>query len=226
MPLSAGSGPARPFIHWWNTRGEWVEAPNVRRGGNSGVQLLRGETGSMLYVKRQTGHVHRSLRHPFGRPTVLREAEALRALATLAVPVPTLAYCGARNQDGEWQAILVTEALEGYLNLDAWYRQPHDPATRAAMLRELARTLARMHRGHWQHGCLYPKHIFVRSTENSAAVDVALLDLEKARRRLLPRLASRHDLAQLDRHRSPMPDADWRDLLGHYQRAMASRSPP
>lgn len=217
MPVSAP--PSLPFSRWWDAHGEWVEAPNIRRGGNSGVQRLHDEAGRTLYVKRQTDHLHRSLRHPLGRPTVLREAEALRAVAALEVPVPTVAYYGARKHDGQWHAILVTEALDGFLDLDTWYRQPQAPARRAAMLHQLALALARMHHGRWQHGCLYAKHVFVRSTGAGSTIDIALLDLEKARRRLLPDMASRHDLDQLKRHRGPMPDADWADLLLHYEHA-------
>ena len=61
------------FDRWWNTAGDWVEAPNVRRGGESGVQRLQLPDGTLAYVKRQVGHLYRSLRHPLGRPTALRE---------------------------------------------------------------------------------------------------------------------------------------------------------
>ncbi|KPW73310.1 InaA protein [Pseudomonas cannabina] len=45
------------FSHFWSKRGEWVEEPNVRRGGESGVQRLLMEDGKTLYAKRQTGHI-------------------------------------------------------------------------------------------------------------------------------------------------------------------------
>ena len=32
------------FDNWWARTGEWVEEPNQRRGGESGVQLLIPET--------------------------------------------------------------------------------------------------------------------------------------------------------------------------------------
>jgi hypothetical protein len=68
------------------------------------------------------------------------------------------------------------------------------------------RTLARMHKGRWQHGCLYIKHIFVRVTGTaagcSATVEVALLDLEKCRQRLTALSGGFHDMLQLRRHSS------------------------
>ena len=62
------------FDSWWQTQGEWVEEPNERRGGYSGVQRLT-QLGQSLYAKKQTGHTYRSLLHPWGRPTVLRERD-------------------------------------------------------------------------------------------------------------------------------------------------------
>ncbi len=35
------------FDRWWNTAGDWVEAPNVRRGGESGVQRLQLPDGTL-----------------------------------------------------------------------------------------------------------------------------------------------------------------------------------
>ena len=91
------------------------------------------------------------------------------------------------------------------------------------MLKELATHLARMHRGRWQHSCLYIKHVFVRVVgEGSAArPEVALLDLEKCRRRLTAIAAARHDMLQLRRHSSFKP-ADWKKLVYFYETAFGS----
>ena len=75
--------PEDRFDYFWSQRGEWVEEPNVRRGGESGVQRIHASGGQLLYAKRQVGHFYRSLRYPFGRPTVLRERDALLALPGL-----------------------------------------------------------------------------------------------------------------------------------------------
>ncbi|NVL27700.1 InaA protein, partial [Pseudomonas syringae pv. actinidiae] len=37
------------FSHFWSQHGEWVEEPNVRRGGESGVQRLVMDNGQTLY---------------------------------------------------------------------------------------------------------------------------------------------------------------------------------
>ena len=75
--------PSTEFDRWWHSPGEWVEPANQRRGGESGVCLLQhwDTNRPRLYCKRQSGHLYRSLRHPLGRPTILRELQAYRALA-------------------------------------------------------------------------------------------------------------------------------------------------
>lgn len=212
-----------PFQQWWQRQGDWVEAPNIRRGGESGVQRLQGEDGSLLYVKRQTGHLYRSLRHPFGYPTAMRESDALQAFAQLGVSVPRLVYAGCRRQAGAWQALLVTEALEDYRCLEERYAAGEaalwGEALHLRILQAVGATLGRLNRGRWQHGCLYPKHLFVRLRADE--VEVALLDLEKSRRRLRAGQAARHDLQQLKR-RSSWSAEQWQAVVYGYRTAYGS----
>lgn len=210
------------FEYWWQRRGDWVEAPNQRRGGESGVQRVRTEQGCLCYAKRQVGHIYRSLAHPFGRPTVLRETRALEAWAGLGVRVPRVLYSGARRgAGGAWEAMLVTEALDGFVDLDHWYaqggRERAGEAVHRRFLERLGGALARLHRARWQHGCLYYKHIFIRihGTGEDAQVEVALLDLEKSRRRYTEKMAMDHDFQQLRRH-SSWSETDWQHLLYGY----------
>jgi hypothetical protein len=157
----------------------------------------------------------------------LRELHVIRALADLGIRVPTLVYGAAQKQAGQWRALLVTEALDGFVSLEQWYASEvlkRDMQLNRCMLQQLATMLSRLHRAGWQHGCLYPKHIFIKPipADDGGGVEVALLDLEKSRRRLFSRCASRHDMGQLSRHRGGMPAADWQLLLEAYNRSMAS----
>ena len=216
LVLPRGSVQSTTFQRWWDTRGDWVEAPNQRRDGESGVQRIRPRDPAQeaLYCKRQVGHLYRSLLHPFGRPTVLREQRALDAFATLGLRVPRMVYCAAQQSAEQWRALLVTEELHGFISLEQWYRddcrQHWGEAIHRQMLEQVAETLARFHRARWQHGCCYPKHLFIRvHADQGCRVEVAVLDLEKSRRRLRAADAARHDLRQLNRHRDGMPDEDW-----------------
>ena len=182
----------------------------------------------MLYVKRQVGHTYRSWRYPLGRPTVLREQDALLALSRLAVGVPELVYCGAQQAaDKQWRALLVTVGLEGFVEIDNWYaageRERHGEAVHDRVLEAIGQTLARMHLGRWQHGCLYAKHVFVRVTGQGegAVIDVALLDLEKSRQRLTAQKAASHDLKQLRRH-SSWSATEWDRLIYFYKTVFGS----
>ncbi|PTT82476.1 InaA protein, partial [Pseudomonas sp. HMWF005] len=113
--------PQDRFDFYWNQRGEWVEEPNVRRGGESGVQRVVGRDGQLLYAKRQTGHIYRSWLHPFGRPTVLRELDALTGVSKLGVRVPQIVFCGTQpDPQHKWRALLVTKSLDGFQELEHW----------------------------------------------------------------------------------------------------------
>ncbi|KJZ41276.1 InaA protein [Pseudomonas sp. B21-040] len=220
--------PKDRFDFFWSQRGEWVEEPNVRRGGESGVQRVMGSDGQLLYAKRQTGHIYRSWLHPFGRPTVLREQDALIGLRKLDVRVPEIVFCGAqRDPVHKWRALLVTKSLDGFDEIEKWYagggRERHGEAVNDRVLKDLAENLARMHKGRWQHSCIYIKHVFLRVTGEgeSAKVEIALIDLEKCRQRMTAYQAAAHDMKQLRRH-SSFSAADWKKLVYFYETAFGS----
>jgi len=209
------------FNDWWARTGEWVEEPNQRRGGESGVQLLIPEDAGQprMYSKRQVNHMFSSLRYPFGHPTALREKKALKALERLGVKVPKLVFYEAIKKGKDWYAILVTEELKDFISLEEWYNQqssqPADSALINAVLKEVANSFYKMHLGGWQHGCCYAKHVFIK-VHPQQAIEAAFLDLEKARRRWPKYRAALHDIKQLGRHRGAMPDTDWQLFLHYY----------
>ncbi|MBA1192418.1 InaA protein [Pseudomonas entomophila] len=209
--------PCPPVKDILSAPGEWVEPPNVRRGGESGV--LRVALGGLtFYKKQQVGHIYRSLLHPFGYPTVAREVKAIRAAGALGVTTPSLVYSDVHKQTGEWQAVMVTGALDGYMSLEDFYVQGLDKTVGHALHHEIleayGRTLAKLNLGRWQHGCLYTKHVFIDARQ--PGIKVALLDFEKARKRLTARKASRHDLRQVKR-RSGWQEAEWQAFCNGYR---------
>lgn len=214
------------FEYWQNLPGEWIEPPNQRRGGSSGVIRHQPESGSALYIKRQEGHLFRSLRYPLGRPTCLREARALAHFQAIGVRVPVLRFFGLRKEK-LWQGILVTEALpEGFLSFDDFYAADGTAAEpssgREAVVDALAATLALLHRHRWQHCSLMTKHLFVRVTNpNTAAAkvsaEIALIDLERARRQPLAMRAARRDLRFLFTHLPHWTESEWRRFDHHYR---------
>ena len=200
------------FERLWNLPETWVEPPNHARGGRSGVvrTTINRQT---LYIKKQTGHLHRDLRHPLGQPTALRELNACKVFAQLGITTPTPLFCESRRVSGKLHTLLVTRELEGYFPLSTLSEEidPLNDRDQYELVRAVAGVLAKMHRARWQHSALYPTHIFIRP-DGEGRFDVALLDLEKVRRRLTVSQASRHDIAQFLRRR-PCWNEQWMELF-------------
>lgn len=185
-------------IDWWQWTGEWVEPPNHRRGGESGVQFVRDADGMGYYIKRQRNFLFKSLRFPFGRPTFLREARNLKRLNALGVATPELVHFDMRRAGGAWEAVLVTRELAGYVSLDQGLNDNRwSVHTRARIYRLLAEHLLRMHRAAFKHGHLYPKEVFARCDGADAVPQIALMDLELGRRCVTPTQAANSDLRRL-----------------------------
>lgn len=204
-------------------RAEWVESPNQRRNGTSGVKTT-WLNGKQVYIKIQQSHGHRDLKHPFGRATVLREAEAIEACHRLGIIAPQIRYCGTRGYGVNQQAILVTRALDGYQSFEtilADHWQGYTPSERAQILDRMAYTFSQWHKASWQHSALYPKHVYIRlchSEEGETSIRVGLIDLEKSRQRLRATHASRHDMRQFRKHAPALSEQEWLWLKQCYQR--------
>lgn len=219
------------FDYWWDMEGTWVEQPNRRRGGESGVQRCR-LNGVTYYIKKQVGHMFRSLRHPFGCPTIVREAHRLNVCRQLGVAPPHVEFCGSRTGAEQPRAILVTRELRGYMAVQDWYEREPDGLRKEQLLdaiySRLAESLAKLHNQRWQHGCLYDKHVFFRiraEDENDVEdVEIALIDLEKCRRKLTVASASQRDVMQMRRHMPALDGRHWHSFVSAYTRHLNLKS--
>ncbi len=200
----AGTPLPDDFAGWWNAPGEWVEEPNQRRSGWSGMMRLR-HNGRTYYVKKQCNHLCRTLRHPFGWPTVSREYANILRLLALGITVPQPVFHGERKTAAGVQAVLVTEELVGYADLET--QDNCTPEEKSRLASAVGRMLGRMHRHQLQHSSLYDKHIMVRWQDGWP--EIALIDLETLRRAWLPGRAARRDLKQLKRRQNIWQAADW-----------------
>lgn len=211
------------FDKWWDTYGEWFESQDQLYSGESGIQRLHTPDGQVLYSKRQINHFHRSMVHPFGQPTILHELQALQALARLGIRVPKVVFSAARKTETEWQALLITESLDGFRSLEEWYAEPVSAELNQQMLQQLANTVGRMHLGGWEHGRLYPKNIFVKVTGGrEKKVEIAMLGLAKSCNRLTSYSAAKHDYEQFKQQHKPMPEEDWKAFATAYRDVMES----
>jgi len=212
---------AYPLEFWWGAQGEWAEPPNHRRGGVSGVQRVTLENGLVYYIKRQDNFTFRSLRHPLGAPTLLREWRNLQMCARLGVPTAQgvvfhmqRTVHGGRKQP--WRAMLVTRALEGYTCLEeAIARQYWDAQTRKSVLAAVLDAIAPLHRARRKHGHLYGKEVFVRI--EGGRIAVAFLDWELCRAQVSRRHAAESDLRRLMRslYVAGLPAQEIRAMLSY-----------
>lgn len=213
------------FTYWWNKQGEWVEAPNERRGGFSGVIKTLNKQGEILYIKKQEGHIYHSLLYPFGQATIRREYNAYLAFNKAKVRTPQVIYCGQLGK----KAILVTKALANFISFEEWLSNARQANTKAAtisaVLDSIANMLVQLHKNHLQHNCIYSKHIFVNVLERQkVTVHTALLDLEKSRKRLTAKQAALHDTPQIRRH-SAISHTEWLYFAKQYEMYFGSPLP-
>lgn len=222
------------FDTLWSLDAEWVEAPNYRREGWSGVVRteLSNVTGppTAIYLKRQSGHCYRSLRPPFHRkPTAYREYRNLMVMKARAINAPDVLYYGERLQNGAWQAILMTREIPQSISLAAYLQKsgqrPPDEVRR--VIAETAALIGKLHRAGLQHSALYGKHILVSGVDRpQGGVDRPyglpvpfLIDCEKTRQRAFRWSSAIRDLNQLKRH-APWQAWQWQSFVARYLAAM------
>lgn len=204
------------FEGWWSVPEQWVETPNHRRNGWSG--MIRARIGEQTYyVKKQCNHLYRSLRHPFGWPTALREYDNIVRLKALGIRVPEPVFQGCRRNENGLEALLVTQELGGFSSLDD--QAGLDADARTVLASEVGHALGILHRANLQHSCLYDKHIMVRWDTNGP--EVALIDLEKLRKAILPKHAARHDMEQFVRRQRLFGPHELAFLLDVHRKVLA-----
>ena len=196
------------FDAWWNAPGSWVEEPNQRRNGWSGMMRTPID-GITYYVKKQNNHLYRSLRHPFGWPTTAREYQNILRLQKLGLTVPKPVFHQMRRTAQGFEGLLVTEELTGFVSLDQ--QRTLCLEQREILAGAVGKTIGAMHRAGFQHSCLYDKHIMVRWTDEKP--EIALIDLEKLHTAWR---AAAHDLDQLKRHQRLWNDNAWALLLASH----------
>lgn len=197
----------RDFDWWWTAPGEWVEAPNERRNGWSGMMRVRADD-RLYYVKRQRNHMCRTVRHPLGWPTASREWQNLHRVRELGLGAPVPVFHATRATPKGLEAVLVTEELIGYRDLAQF--SDLEPEASHRLAQAVGNMLGVLHRHRLQHSSLYDKHIMLRP--EGGGFLPALIDLEKMRVRLTRRGAAAHDLEQLQRRQKVFNDADWEAL--------------
>jgi hypothetical protein len=209
------------FEGFWNLPVNWVEEPNERRGGWSGVSFYKtsdSNGGSFsMFVKRQENHNYFSPRHPLHvRPTFYRDFSNICFLKQVGIPTVEPVYYGERLFDNRLQAVLATVTLDGYRELNLFFEDPSIKAPmRQAILHCIADILRLMHRHRLRHGSLSGKHVMVKLTE-VGSFDARILDLEKMKRSWHHLYASVRDIERFIRHTPTFSKAEHAEFVRHY----------
>ena len=140
----------------------------------------------------------------FKRPVLgaLDEFRALRRLAELGVPTMTPAACGCRGRNpAKLESFLITEELSGMIDLEtlaaSWKTEPATPALRHDLIRSVAESAGKMHRGGVNHRDCYICHYLTPRGKDLGRI-VHVIDLHRAQiRERVPRRYLVKDLAGL-----------------------------
>ena len=228
-----GTNGLNRFDTIWALEAPWVEEPNYRRRGWSGMSRieLKGTSSTPVgvYLKRQENHGYRSIGNPFRyRPTAYREYKRLMAMNAAGIRAPEVLYYGERQTGQKMQAILMTReipqsiALDDYVNL----ADERPPAEIRQTIRDTAALIAKLHRHRFQHCSLYGKHVLISgfdatppaTSQTKSRLVPYLIDVEKSRPRASRMAIAVRDLNQLYRH-VPWTTAQWDTFLEHYAAA-------
>jgi hypothetical protein len=195
------------FNDLWNLPQEFVEPANIRRNGWSGVSTLQVQdpqgNEETFYLKRQENQTRFSLRYPTGALTFRYEADALSMALERGWPsVEMVAYAfRTEAESGAAQGLLLTRALP-LPSLADFEDKISDWSVCLPQLRRVGEQLLAMHMTGWQHGALFPAHIFIELNTG----DIRLIDFERARKRLSPQWAAYADFTQFIRRCDWLPD--------------------
>ncbi|MEO1889227.1 MAG: lipopolysaccharide kinase InaA family protein [Cycloclasticus sp.] len=210
----------------WALKADWFEEPNYCRGGWSGVSRIElklplgGKAG--VFLKRQEDHVTRSISHPIkGIPTFCREFEIIQSFENHSIPSLDLVCFDQWKADGHRRACIITEELSGYTPLSSEKYSvggsflPNDEQ-KAVLFSKIIELMHMMHQHYYQHGCFYPKHVFIKRLPKGG-FDVRVIDLEKVKKVFCRKRAVFRDLDTLLRHANGWGDGDKLVFFKMYQ---------
>jgi len=209
------------FEALWELPHKFVEPANIRRNGWSGVSIVRlqhsdGEFRS-YYLKRQENQKRYSLRYLSGAPTFRFEADALQLAMEQGWPCVKLGAFGARTDTnkGATQAILLTPKVQ-MPSLEESANSVHNWQQYLPQLRHVGEQLLAIHQSAWQHGALFPTHLFIDLDSGA----ICLIDMERARKRMNPQRAAYSDFVQFFKRCDWLPEDAVAALLAAHMQAM------
>jgi hypothetical protein len=214
------------FEGFWDLARNWVEDPNARRRGWSGVirhTIVDGEEGSFsMFVKLQENHNYRSPLHMLRwRPTLSRDFLNIRRLEGIGVPTVEPVFYAERRNGDKLQAVLATVSLDGYRELNSIFKDSSvNSPIRHSILQYLAEAVWLIHFHRLQHNSLSGRHVMIKLKEN-ATFDMRILDHEKMRKSWSWLRTAVCDLEKFIRFTPALTTAEHTELVRHYSRHLS-----
>lgn len=209
------------FDDFWRLPKNWVEPPNERRGGWSGVTTtdIRKKCGETvtLYVKRQHAHTFRSIRYPLSKSTAWREYQNNERMRKKGFSVPIPVFYQEKKCSG-MRAIMATIGINNPISLSAWLTsrtEPRDQDSTSKVLQNIATDIRKIHDSGFEYRALHGKHILLENYQTATIPKHYFIDLETLRpyiRHLTPRV---RDICQFFRH-TPLSGSQQEFFLAHY----------
>jgi hypothetical protein len=118
-----------------------------------------------------------------------KEFDAISALSAANVPCPGAVAYGERTRGGEVESFLVTEALDGFIQLEKMVHDFTPPLSapmikrKRALIREVALLTALLHGAGFNHKDLYLTHILAKFDKVSG-YSLKLIDLQRVEHRV------------------------------------------
>lgn len=208
------------FDALWEVNSAWAEDPNHRRGGWSGVHCfdlnVARDIRQTVFLKKQSNHTCRTLFHPIkGIPTFRREINNILEFNKQGIATMLPLFYGEKKENGKWQALLVTKALDNYLSFDVYYeRYSRNNPCKKENIKKIAAFIRNIHDKGFRYGCLYAKHIYVLGENNIK--DICLIDLEKAKKSPFKKTRLLKDLSTLYRTMGHISVKDCMQFMKYY----------
>ena len=195
------------FEALWELEIPNVDNPNTKRGGWSTVGYVT-IGGKGYYLKKQQNYFTRVLRAPWGELRAKHEFRYIQYYMKRDIPTMTVAFFAEKAENGNKKAILLTNELIGWQDLDSFllqWQSIHE-ARQTAVLNACAILAKKLHDNKFIHRCFYPKHVFLRSLNDS--FETCLIDLEKTRFFLLREYGYLRDLYNFRERTKPYWSTD------------------
>lgn len=203
------------FEELWDRRDPWHDKVNRGRSRNGWSGVCRIEIGGRtFFLKKQENFFSYSAGFPFRRLLAEREFDNIQLFNSLRIPSVKAVYFGMLKRGNKHQALIMTEALEGYVPLheveNKWRdEQQENHAKQRSLITSIASLIRQAHDHGVAHNSFRPKHIFVskdycsEADPSSEKLDCRFIDLEQAGKVPVGSKKQLRDLATLHRKSSP-----------------------